>query len=249
MLLKKTLNKITVGELQAAVRDHLCWICSPFELRLTLHPLGYGNRRYRKGMRQRNRRPNFTNARGIRSLYPGSDRSASATSVDDSPNNASSNSKEKFKPRVMIDPTKSLAFYGLKMGSTITCRRVDRMVPLQFLRTKASMVQLSNLDCTANVSGASSDEWQLVYLAKSVPTSGTCYWEMIIEQCEVYSERISLCVGVCAVNKDDVLAKKSFPPRQLWVRWCRTIVNICTRCFDYPNFLLDRYLVTVYSKW
>ena len=218
LILKKPLNKITVGELQAAVRDHLCWICSPFELRLTLQPLSYGNRRYRKGMRQRNRRPNVGNNRGVRSLYPGSDHSASTTPADDNANNAGSNLKETFKPRVMIDPAKSVAFYGLKMGSTITCRRIDRMVPLQFLRTNTSMVQLSNLDCTASVSGASSDEWQVVYLAKSVPTSGTCYWEMIIEQCEVYSERISLCIGVCAVNKDDLFAKKSFPPRQLWVR-------------------------------
>jgi len=116
----------------------------------------------------------------------------------------------------MIDPTQSVAHYGLKMGSTITCRRVDRMVPLQFLRTQVCAAKFTNLDCTVGVSDSSSDEWQVVHLAKSIPTSGTCYWEMIVDQCEVYSERISLCIGVCAVNKDDAFVKKQFPPRQLW---------------------------------
>ena len=131
--------------------------------------------------------------------------------------NAGSLLNEALEPLVMIDPTQSVTYYGLKMGSTITWHHVDRMVPLQFLRTQVCAAKFSNLDCTVGVSDSSSDEWQVVHLAKSIPTSGTCYWEMIVDQCEVYSERISLCIGVCAVNKDDVFVKKQFLPWQLWV--------------------------------
>ena len=215
LTLKKPLSNITVGELQAAVRDQFRWICSPFELRLTLQP---SNRRYRKGTRQRNRRSSASNSKGVKSVYAGADHSSSTTTTEDNTNNAGSSFNEPLQPLVMIDPTQSVSHYGLKMGSTITCRRVDRMVPLQFLRTKVCAAKFSNHDCTVGVGDSSSDEWQVIHLAKSIPASGTCYWEMIVDQCEVYSERISLCIGVCAVNKDDVFVKKQFPPRQLWVR-------------------------------
>ena len=97
LILKKALSNITVGELQAAVRDQFRWICSPFELRLTLQP---SNRRYRKGTRHRNRRSSATNARGVGNLYAGADHSSSPTATEDSTSNAGSSLNEALEPVV-----------------------------------------------------------------------------------------------------------------------------------------------------